>query len=428
MPSVARAAPAPDDFAYGVTLAPPEAAEAYALPLPEAVYRTVTRRDLRDLRVFDARGAVVQHALCAPETPLERHATAWEAGIWGLPAGSAPAAAQGTRLDLHTADGTRLQVQEGAAADAPGGAFEYVLDARAVDEPLTELQLDWQWQSPEGRQQLALRVEASDDLDRWRSVVSRTTLLRAEGDAGRLERSRLALPKARYAFLRLVPLDERARDWLQGAQLLAVEDKPAPAPVTWFTAEALPFGEPHIRSFRSDRLAPVQRLRFALPAPNLLLQMRVASREADGDDWRQRVTGAAVTAGNDDAGLVVPGVQDRQWRVEITQGSEALGVAPLQLQLGYTPARLHFLAQGEGPWLLAYGSAQAPATASLPCTAFEKVSENVVAGERRTLGGDVRLLPPRDPLPWRLIVLWAVLGAGSLLIVAMALSLLRRTQ
>ncbi|WP_043764933.1 DUF3999 family protein [Algiphilus aromaticivorans] len=425
VPATVLAAPVTQDFARGLPLEADEPAAAYGLPLPDAVYRGVTRRDLGDLRVFDANGRVVQHALCPPEAPekqSERHAAA----IWGLPAGSAPRRRQGTRMEIETADGTRLALNEGAAeVTAPGGAFEYLLDVRELEVPITALALDWAWRTPEGRAELAVRVAASDDLDNWRTLLPQGTLLRAEGEGGKLERSQLSLPERRYAFLRLTPLDGRARDWLRGATLVSVAPESVPD-LRWFDAEAMPVETPDMREYRSDRRAPVQRLR--LDAGDLRLGVRVSSRDALDARWWRRATTPAPATGDDDtaAGItVVPPVAERFWRVEVMQGAEALGSRALGLRMGYAPERLRFFAQGEGPWLLAYGSAQAMPAEPLACARFEQVSTAVGIGVERSLGGDSRL-SPETGWPLRRIVLWVMLGAGALLVVAMALSLLRR--
>ena len=55
------------DFAYGLRVEAAGTGPIWELTLPEAVYRGVTRADLGDLRVFNAAGVVVPHALRLPE-------------------------------------------------------------------------------------------------------------------------------------------------------------------------------------------------------------------------------------------------------------------------------------------------------------------------------------------------------------------------
>ena len=51
------------DFAYGMPIEADGEAALYEIEIPAAVYRTVTRSDLGDIRVFNGQGEVVPHAL-----------------------------------------------------------------------------------------------------------------------------------------------------------------------------------------------------------------------------------------------------------------------------------------------------------------------------------------------------------------------------
>lgn len=426
-PGAALAAPVPMDFARGLPLEAAEPAPAYEVVLPDAAYRGATRRDLGDLRVFDARGRVVQHALCPAESPAPQRVRN-DADLWALPPGGRPARREGARVEVQTAEGARLTLAEGESeAEQAGGAYEYLLDARAIDAPLAAIDLAWEWRTPQGRAELDVRVAASQDLDDWQTIVPGATLLRAEGAGGALERSRLELPQRRYRFLRLTPKNERARDWLHGATLVSLLPADAGSALRWFDAEPLPTEQTAVREYRSAPRAPVQGLR--LEAGALHLGARISTRDASGAPWRPRAAVPQHPEGHTGGNPLVlePPVTARFWRVAVTQGAEALGDRALTLRMGYAPARLRFLAQGEGPWLLAYGSAQAPPAEALACARFERVSRAVSIGGERRLGGDSRLSQEAG-WPLRRIVLWAVLAAGALLVVTMALYLLRRLR
>ncbi len=346
----ALAAPVPDDFAEGMPLEPEAPGSAYRLPLPEAVYGLSTRADLGDLRVFNQAGQVVQHALCAAPAP----SSPCPAGAGhGLPAGRADKGG-GERFSLETADGLRLrwdQDDPARVASAPG-AFEYILDARDLDAPLTGVRLDWQWRSPQGRAELPIRVETSDNLEQWRTVVPRGTLLRVDGARANgdvLETSSVTLPERRYRFLRLVPLDERARDWLQGASVLLRPAGEDSASLSWVAAERPT--EPDAdgaRQYRSARPLAVRQWRLRLPGPNRVVGVNLSSRASEDDPWRPRFQGAVASGPDQSLSSAHPagGVSDRFWRLRILSGEESLGDAPVTLELGYVPLELGFLAQG----------------------------------------------------------------------------------
>jgi hypothetical protein len=110
---------------------------------------------------------------------------------------------------------------------------------------------------------------------------------------------------------------------------------------------------------------------------------------------------------------------------------------PSSLELGYLPARLRFLAQGPAPYTLAFGSRRADAAAPAACDGLlgdvsakdraQMIVQGYV-GVVRNLGGEVALTPSPRQTPMRLIVLWSVLIGGVVLLVAMALSLLKRLR
>ena len=425
------AAPAPEDFAEGIPLQASAPASAYRLPLPDAVYALSTRDDLGDLRVFNQAGQVVQHALCSPPAPSVD--TARPLPVHGLPAGRGDQAAA-AGLSIETADGLRMRWRE-APSQGPvpaSGAFEYILDARDLDAQLTGVRLDWRWRSPEGRAELPIRVEASEDLDQWRTVVPRSTLLRVEDDT--LEVATVTLPQRRYRFLRLIPLDERARDWLRGASALPLPDAGDGPALNWVAAAAQPDetdADGALR-FRSERPLAARQWRLDLPGPNRVLRVALSSRADPDGPWRTRFQGN-VASGPDQS---LTGAQstgssatppDRLWRLRILSGAESLGSEPLRLELGYVPLELAFLAQGEGPFLLAYGSGTAPPAQVIDCARLDTAAP-AEALPARELGGEAALRPAPEPLPTRRIVLWGILLLGAALVVVMALGLLRKMR
>jgi hypothetical protein len=126
---------------------------------------------------------------------------------------------------------------------------------------------------------------------------------------------------------------------------------------------------------------------------------------------------------------------DRYWRVQFAKDAELYRGAVLEL--GYRPARLRFLAQGSGPFTLAFGSRRVAAS---PATACDSLLADVGPDERkrlvgegtvttqRVLGGERAMQPLPRETPVRLVVLWSVLIGGVGLLVAMALTLLKRVR
>lgn len=454
---LAALAAKPGDYARGIELQAGDGQPMQELVLPDEVYAGVLRADLGDLRVFNADGTAVPHALCAPAVPQP---VLRDVALAVIPLqAAAPAGDQGLRVDLHASSSEAgVEVIELHAAGGPGvrvmrrsgvsssGALRpqaWVMDARAVELPLQAIRVGGQ--SSDGASEVQVQVEASEDLDRWQVVVGNTTLLRSGESAPLLERVRIALPLARYRYLRLERVDGGVPLRLVGVTAEVQEPPPPPVPLRFF-ASAQASTAPQTALYDAGRLAPLEYARLLLPVANMSLQVALESRATPATDedpqwqprWQGEVNSVAVDGVDPDAlPIRFAPTADRYWRLRILGGAETLGAAQPQLELAYLPGRLRFLAQGRGPYTLAFGSARAePAT-----RACDRLLADVSEAERRgvsgvaypasgakELGGAEMLAPAPKPTPLRLILLWVTLAVGALALVAMALSLLRQIR
>ena len=173
---------------------------------------------------------------------------------------------------------------------------------------------------------------------------------------------------------------------------------------------------------------PASRVNLTLPEGNSFDRVEVSSRRTSTDTWHTRTIAEVYRIVTPDgersnAPAMVNEARDRYWRVRILQGGDLLGTPP-RLVVSYVPAEVTFLAQGHGPFVLAYGSVSA-----LPGeTDLTQVSANadVVAATvdaTETLGGPSRRVSSPAAFPWMRAVLWGVLILAALLLGWMALRL-----
>src|SRR3954467_2057764 len=99
--------PRPNDYYAGVTVAPAADRPVVELVLPDAVYLSVTRIDLGDLRVFNGDGNAVPHAVCSSDTAHAATTTREQLSIFPLRAAAKSTA--GSRVDVQTVTGTQVQ-------------------------------------------------------------------------------------------------------------------------------------------------------------------------------------------------------------------------------------------------------------------------------------------------------------------------------
>jgi hypothetical protein len=191
-----------------------------------------------------------------------------------------------------------------------------------------------------------------------------------------------------------------------------------------------------VYEYDSSAMYPVDQVRLQFSEKNTLVTAGIFSRSDNTEPWRYRQGGSLYNLGEDAMSLVqdtvsIEPVSDRYWRVEIVGGMS--GDAGAVLEMGWIPHDLLFVAQGDGPYMLAYGSARL-GNEALPggmpelLTAMakkdaEQLLKTATPGAEVELGGVGQRIPAPPPLPWKKWVLWGVLVIGVGIIAWMAVSL-----
>ena len=434
---VLAASPTLDDYAQGMSVIAPPGFPLIEATVPDPVYQAVTRADLGDLRVFNAEGRPVPHAFCSAPAVEDPAITQQELPVFQLRQGPDDGTA-GSRIEIQTPSGTQVNVLE-AGPNAPKVANGriHIIDARDSDDPIRAIQ--FVWQSPDDASQVQVSIETSEDLDGWRVLVPRSTLLHATRGAQELKRERVELPAQPYHYLRVQRTDGGPLLLIDRvtAERVGVAEEIEP---TWFMAAALASSEREGVEFDTARRAPIRYARLRLPQENSSVHVSLQSRDDPRAVWRGRWSGEVYRIVTETQRRESPPSRfevnsDRYWRVQFAKDAELYRGSVLEL--GYRPARLRFLAQGSGPFTLAFGSRRVEIS---PAAACDSLLADVAPDERkrlvgegtvttqRVLGGASAMQPLPRQTPVRLVVLWSVLIGGVGLLVAMALTLLKRVR
>lgn len=423
-----------DDYAQGIVVDLSSQQPLVELGVPDAVYQAVVTDDLSDLRVFNADGLPVPHALCPAPTTQPPTISQESLAVYPLQ-DIKNTSAEGTRVEVQTPSGAQISVEGAGERGGERQTSAYVIDARSVDDELRAMQFDWT--SPDGASEVRVSIQASEDLDTWRTLVAGTTLLSASSGEQQLRRYRVAIPQAKYQYLRVERVDRGPPLQLD----VVIAERVTPAAVIepiWFNANPLA-SEATALTFDTARKAPVTYARVTPPQENSSLRIAIESRNDETASWRTHWSGEAYSILTDTERRVSPPAEfaattDRFWRVRLQNQGEAFTQTPT-LELGYRPAQLRFMTQGQAPFTLAFASRRAEPAAARACGALlaglkqEDLEQNLgqgFAGLPRTLGGDDALRPLPKQTPVRQIALWSVLVIGVGALVAMALSLLKR--
>jgi hypothetical protein len=442
---------APDDFAYGIKVVTTGEAAAYRVSLPLAVYQTVVHADLSDVRVFNERGEPVPFRLERPDSESTTQPTPMPLPLFTLRGdpGKALDAVRvtiesgNTRVEVPATTATRGALIENGSStlahSAPSGAADlpvvsYIVDARSLSVPVAAFNLSWPTDAPDFAGHV--RIDASNDLGVWRTLVFNAPVANLHAGDARIVESRIEFTPALAKYWRL--------SW---------PATPAPFEITSITAETA--GD-HVDVTRATLTAtgkpladkrgefefdlgaklPVDRITLELPEQNSIVEVEMLSRAAAADPWRSvaragfyRLKNAANAELTN--GLVAVGPRsDRYWLARVDMRGGGLGPSAPKLRVGWLPHDIVFLARGEGPFTLAYGSSAAQSVAELGSFPTSIAIANAALAEPHALGGAARLEPMRQKMTlWsKTTVLWSVLAAGVAVLAFMAYRLARELK
>ncbi len=419
------------DFAYGMELSLDGPGAIYGLAVPAPVYQACTRADLGDLRVFGNQG-VVPHLLRLPavkkeSTPpkdLPYFPLIGKSGMGQLPP------------DVHietTGRGTIINIRQGQKKGEIRIITSYIIDSSMVQEKADWLELEWSGQP--NNFSTSVRIETSDDLNNWQSLVRSASLAQLRFNGHELVRNRIALNRGMKKYLRLFWPPGK-----QGVQLTAVKAgydtrERKEHRVQHLTAETEPSAKERKGEFlyASGGFFPVDQVNVKFSRPNSLARVTIFSRARQDEPWQRRTSMLAyqlsitgVDVDNPDRNFAA--TTDRFWRLVI-ENSRPGQPAPV-LELGWLPWELVFIAEGEEPYTLAYGRAGLEPErfqvdrllGSLDPQKKKDLIFPAHAGPQTVLGGK-QLLAVAAHFPWRRWLLWAALVVGVLVTGAMALKL-----
>jgi len=432
----AQASPAEHRFATGwpLELEQPQA-PLHRVELDAEVYATARDPQLRDLVVLDAEGRQQPSAL---QTVLPAAAPARRVRLPVFPVPSHDGRPDSdwrvvTRIDAQARlASVEAQAGTGAAAAATG----LLVDASGAGAAVTALRLDWP--SEHGGIDASYRLDASEDLENWRTVVAGIRLVDRVHDGHRIRQDRIETgAPLRSPYLRLSLVSGSGVPAF-GAVEAELSPERAPATPQWIALQGEPVassGGTTVDYTRAGREAIV--LWTAVPEGTSAQRWRLYSRDDADAPWRPRGPETVAWALRD-AGTVTHGpptaldrsVRDRHWRLV----GDTPGLPAPRLELGHLPEHLVFAAEGPAPFRLAAGSATAT-RAEAPIEALVQAQRDRAGAEwqpplARTgaaleLGGAAALAVPVEApsrLRW---VLYLILALGSVSVAWLALSVIR---
>lgn len=442
LPLSAAAAPAerltPEQFTWQQAIEVDGREAIYRFELPRSVHSD-TRRDQGDLRIFNAAGEVVPHALLEYTPPAER--SLQTTALNHFPVYRSATTATGVTIDVRQrTDGSLIsaRVDTGRTPRAGPGLAGYLLDASAIKRPVVALIAEWQEQA-QGTV-IPVQVEASDDLQNWRSVSRNAQLVDLSYGGQRLRRNRIELDGTAARYWRLTWPADREAIALSSIAAETSTQVERPRPLRWDPATALRSGEKAGEFLFESGGLTVESLRLALPQANTVTPIRIFHRDKDRDPWREAANTIAYRLERNGGEIVAPPIaiccsNDRLWMIAFDQRGGGIGAGMPQVELGWVPRQLLFVARGTAPFRLAYGNRNAMPTNFSAATLvpgyrpedFPKLPEaRLGTATRAAATATTEAFPgPADAANWRSIGLWGILVLGVLGLGGMTWHLLR---
>lgn len=405
------------------------------LPLPASAYGRSLAPGLADLRVVDASGQRVPYAwLPQPAAELRRQEALRDSAAYPLPRRASPGAALASPLEVLV-QGDRIQVRRlGTGKDttpvtpeaqSPGWLFD--MGERKPDQPLPQvLRLAWSGPAEFGA---TFDIDTSETLREWRGAGSGQVMALAS-PAGALVQRDVPLPPGVPRFVRLVWRDAATAPQLTGAQAVHAQQTAQaqePPQTLPFKPSAEPAGKtpppPSALHFDLGGSLPLSALDLQLPASTRVAPVRLQARQRSDEAWRELGAWVFYRLDRDGTTSLSPPMPQqataRFVRVLPDERSGMLDPADTQLIVHTHLAKLVFASQGQPPYRLLAGAAQAPSGALPIATLVPQLNEERPRLGRAQLGDWAEDLAAAQQTSaterqaaMRQWLLWAVLLAG----------------
>ena len=416
----------PEAFARHAVLQPASGAKLQRVTLPPALLAASQRRDLGDIRLFDARGRLVALAM------LDRGALGTPRRTVELPV--YPVLGGGE--DLKNSHLT-IQVQDGGTAQAvtvdrttadPQGRMPAVLlDTRALREPIDAIALEADIRA--GRP-VPLTLLTSRNLKDWEPLAEKV-LFRPSGGGPLLGGVEVPLNGAELQG-RFVGISWTGPGGFALTGASAITAGSAQAQRIALPADPLSLTDAHQLQFTlpdNDRLATI---RVTPSAADGIVPVRLSGRSPGRDSW-SLVAVATLSADPAATTIDLPATPFASYKLDADRRTAGFSAAP-KVELLFDPVDLLVVLSGTPPYRLSVGqSAAAPNTLTLAEIAPAGTINNLAALPRATLAGaDVQTTGVQlqgqladGSQDRRKPILWTALLLGTLVLAFAAFQLLR---
>ena len=419
-------------YSSSIELIPEQKSAIYKLALPEDIYRTIIKKDLGDIRVFNQAHEPVPHIIRYSKNKSLIDSAPLKLPLF--PIYTDDDSLNGNTLDITISSEDRvvsIQSEESGSTLRQKAIKHYLIDTSHIDQIIDSL--DFQINDNDLGYTKTVKLEYSHDLNNWETLVQQATLTELNYGSHVLKKTRINLPGKKFKYMRF--------SWVSDAENLSIESVKAnfrnqylSEKRYWNVAKLINDSEQSIYEFDTGGVFNIEQINIELPEDNTLIDVTIESRADTDAEWRRQFNGLFYRLFIEDTELTgepasVRPNKDRYWRIKL-QSTDGIGQTPPILKFGWRANDLYFLARGQAPYILAYGNANVTdedhSTSKLMNIVNQDTNGNmvgsVVLGKKVVLKGD-SALKPHMKLPWERILLWTVLLIGVAIIATMVIRL-----
>jgi len=427
-----------DDFVYEATLSN-ATSSLRQVALPLSIYENIARKDHGDLRVFNSDNQIVPHQFIRVNTVD----TQQQHDLKFYPFSKEQAAnPNNVRVVISQTMGKQhleinQQLNGSKTTNFPKvqNEYQYIIlnevEGSKDKRALCKIKLDWVQTKP--NMILPLRLESSDDLQKWYNLSRTLNVSKLDFSGSQIVNKEVKFPCTTQQYLRLTWLKPEQRNHLNKVYgIYAQQGKQ--------TIETAVLSKPHYDAnghllFENGLNIALSSMAFVSLQDNLLIKGRLFSRNNESDSWRFRQNILQYRLSIADAKLnskpfSLPQNSDRYWRLELVNEGQLSANQLPEIQGRWQQEKLVYLAQGKGPFKLAYGNPIVkPANNTGLSQLIQSVNDSGTAFEQVEVSNPHKareLAKIEKEIPWEKIGLWALLLIGTAVLGYMALSLYRQ--
>ena len=426
------------EYARGFELNIEQQSAIYKIALPGAVYKTATKKDLSDIRIFNQDNEPVPHVI--QQSKMKTGTKIGSLELPFFPIASEKINLASSALDITvTSEGKVVRIQsEGGDSELNQDTVKhYLIDASHINTSIDSI--DFKLSGLESGYAKAFRLDYSNDLNQWLTLVDYATLTELKYGQHALKNTRVNLPHKNIKYIRFT--------WLNDVDRLAItsvkanfKDEYLPDNQYWSTSKLINKKiDQATYVFDTGGVFNIEQIDIELPEDNTLIDVIIESRAGNDLPWVKRLNGVFYKLYFEELELTgkpvtVSSNKDRYWQIRF-QSTDGIGNVEPVLKYAWRPNYLYFLARGNAPYILAVGNANTNINNHVASRLMNVLNQDVgnemvglaKVGKEIILKGDSALVMQKT-LPWQRIALWGILIVGVIVIATMVIRLARNME